>query len=207
MATVGKLTGPRPNREQSGIILAAAVTAAASLIPLSRAWLTSSDLGHGWAVPLLMGYLWWERWAERPAGVPRDAVGPLWWWTLPALMAVHFSLRLFLTPFPLWPAVLLGYTLVMAGVALASAWLLAGWPAVRWLAPPLILLASAIPLPSAFEAGVTRPCGNCSPRSRPRYAISLGCRPLPMARLSAWLRPRLGLTRPAAAYAPCRRAS
>jgi exosortase len=72
-------------------------------------------------------------------------------------MAVHFSLRLFLTPFPLWPAVLLGYTLVMAGVALASAWLLAGWPAVRWLAPPLILLASAIPLPSAFEAGVTRP--------------------------------------------------
>ena len=38
------------------------------LVPLSAAWKLSPDAGHGWAVPMLMGYLYWERWSERPTG-------------------------------------------------------------------------------------------------------------------------------------------
>jgi exosortase/archaeosortase family protein len=106
---------------------------------------------------LLIAYLWWERWDERPALVPRGPLRAGWWLSLPFLLAAHLLLRLFLTPFPLWPAALLAYTLLMAAAALVGAWLLAGWPGVRWLAPPLLLLASALPLPSSFQIAIIQP--------------------------------------------------
>jgi exosortase len=143
-------------RGHVAVVAAGAVAAAVWLAPLSRAWSASADLGHGWAVPLLMAYLWWERWGERPARAARAPRGA-WGWALPALLAVHLLLRLCLTPFPLWPGAVLAYTLVMAGAATAGAWLLAGWPGVRWFAPPLLLLASALPLPSSFVSAIIQP--------------------------------------------------
>jgi len=92
----------------------------------------------------------------RSGKAPRAARGA-WWWAWFALWAIHLLLRLCLTPFPLWPGAVLAYTLVMAGAATAGAWLLAGWPGVRWFAPPLLLLASALPLPSSLVSAVIQP--------------------------------------------------
>lgn len=140
-----------------GLIVAAVVIAAAWLAPLGRAWSSSADLGHGWAVPLLIAYLWWERWGERPPPVARGPLAAGWWWALPVLLAADLVLRLLLAPFPLWPAALLADTLLLAAVALAGAWLLAGRSGVRWLGPPLVLLASALPLPSSVGPAVIQP--------------------------------------------------
>lgn len=125
------------------------------LIPAATAWHLAPDLGHAWAVPVLMAYLWWERWGERPmlddrAGTARRARVVLLT-TLGALGLLELPLRLLLTPFPLWPMLLATFTLLFAGVALAGAGLLGGAAAVRWVGGPLILLLSALPIPSLAE--------------------------------------------------------
>ena len=138
--------------------MTALALAAAWVLPVRVAWQNSPDLGHAWAVPLLMAYLWWERWAERPAlrapvGWPAGA-----WWVLAGLLvAIEFPLRLFLTPFPLWPVVLALYTALFLAVALLGAWRLAGAAGVRWLAGPLILVLSVLPVPSLLENGLIVP--------------------------------------------------
>lgn len=127
------------------------------LSPVVVSWHDSADLGHAWAVPLLMGYLWWERWGERPATLARAAV-PAGWWVLVVILAVvELPLRLLLTPFPLWPAVLALFTALAAAVALGAAWLAAGRAGLRWLAGPLLLLVSALPAPSVVESAVIIP--------------------------------------------------
>lgn len=127
------------------------------LVPLSAAWSQARDLGHGWAVPVLAAYLWWERWDERPANVERLRAGaPAWTAALFLALSAGF-LRLLLTPFPLWPLALTLYVALLAAIALGGAWLAAGRAGVRWLAGPLILLPGALPWPSFLEANVIAP--------------------------------------------------
>ncbi len=139
------------------IWLSVATFAACWLMPLQVTWATSSDLGHSWAVPLLIAYLWWERWDERPQGVARAPLG--WWcWVLLGAFAVALLFfRLLLTPFPLWPMLLLAYTATLVVAALAVAWMAAGWSGVRWVGAPLILLLSALPAPSIVETSLIVP--------------------------------------------------
>ena len=125
--------------------------------PLSTTWSVAPDLGHAWVVPVLMAYLWWERWHERPILLPRAVTSPLWWIAALAFATAHLFVRLFLTPFPLWPTALLLYTLLLAGAILAAGWLVAGSHGVRWIAGPLILLAGALPVPTALENALILP--------------------------------------------------
>lgn len=139
---------------------AVAILAAAWVLPVSGAWKYSPDLGHAWAVPLLMAYLWWERWAERPmltAATGGKRFGKGWWWLAGALVLAEVPLRLLLTPFPLWPMLLAGYTAIFAGIALLGAWGLAGCAGVRWVRGPLLLLVSVLPVPSMVENAVILP--------------------------------------------------
>jgi len=128
----------------------------AFVAPLSTTWSLAPDLGHAWVVPILMAYLWWERWPERPPLRSRAVSSPLWIAAL-AFAASHLFVRLFLTPFPLWPSALLLYTLLLAGAVLAAAWLVAGSHGVRWIAGPLILLAGALPVPTSLENALILP--------------------------------------------------
>ena len=133
------------------VTVGAAAAAILLLVPLGRAWKLAADLGHGWAAPLLIGYLLWERWPHRPAARPHP-VSAAWWAALIAAAAAALPLRLLLTPYPLWPALKWAYTALLIAVALAGAWLLAGRPGVRWLGGPLILLAAALPWESELES-------------------------------------------------------
>lgn len=144
---------------------AAALLGALWLVPVSTAWQLAPDLGHAWAVPVLMAYLWWERWAERPslgvAGgqVLSESTGRRVGSALLifAVAAVELPLRLLLTPFPLWPALLALFTVLFAGVTLAGAWSVAGRQGIRWIAGPLLLVVSALPIPSVAENLVILP--------------------------------------------------
>jgi exosortase len=126
------------------------------LVPLGTAWKLAPDLGHGWAAPLLMAYLWWERWNERPAlhaGRPRAVL----WFAAAAAGAAALPLRLLLTPFSLWPALIWVYVLLLVGLGLAAAGLLAGRAGVRWLGGPLVILAGALPWAYQVEQHIIFP--------------------------------------------------
>jgi exosortase len=134
----------------------AAALALIALIPLSHAWRLSTDLAHGWVVPLLMAYLWWERWPERPGCATHARNGGWWAWAILLPLAL-LPLRLLLTPFPQWPALLAVFVGGMLVIACTAAWLAAGFAGVRWFAPPLVLLLSAVPWPTAFDTHVIQP--------------------------------------------------
>lgn len=151
-------TGPSGSHASSILAgFAALGVALAWLAPLSATWRSAPDLGHAWAVPVLMAYLWWERWSERPRIASSTPLGAAWWIVALALALAHLPLRLLLTPFPLWPVLLVVYTLLLAGTALTIAWLTGGRAGLRWLAGPLILLVSALPMPSRIESAVIIP--------------------------------------------------
>jgi len=145
-------SGPSVQVRQTGLAtLAVIVLAACWFFPVTVSWRFAPDLGHAWAVPLLMAYLWWERWGERPALVNRGIPKSGWWLLAIAVGAVELPLRLLLTPFPQWPMLLATYTLLFVTVALTAAWLVAGRAGVRWIGSPLILLFSVLPVPSLVE--------------------------------------------------------
>ncbi len=146
-----------PRSPAAALWFAAFAATLAFVAPLSTTWSVAPDLGHAWVVPILMAYLWWERWHERPHLESRAVLSPVWWIATLAFAALHLFIRLFLTPFPLWPAALLAYTLLLAGSVLAATWLVAGARGIRWVAGPLILLAGALPVPSAIENALILP--------------------------------------------------
>lgn len=138
------------SRCQFGIWVGAFVIGGLMLVPLSTAWSLAPDLGHGWAAAILIAYLWWERWDQRP---PLRQARPGWvaWLFIGVVAVLIVPLRLLLTPYPLWPAALLGYLGVLVGLLLYSAALLAGRPGLRWVAAPLIILLGVVPWPGAVD--------------------------------------------------------
>ncbi len=146
-----------PSGRRLLVACAAAALTLSWLLPLHVTWSSAPDLGHAWVVPVLMAYLYWERWDERPAALPRAGLGARWWFFGAILVAAHLPLRLLLTPFPLWPSLLGVYLLLLVLTALAGAWLIAGRAGVRWTAGPLILLVSTLPVPSALENAIILP--------------------------------------------------
>ncbi len=124
---------------------------------LAAAWSNSADLGHAWAVPVLMAFLWWERWAERPVtSAPRDV--PRWLWAVAAVVVLlAVPVRLLTIPYPLLPTLLLGSVVGAAAVTALGAWLIAGREGLRWTLPPMVLLISALPTPSVIESGLIVP--------------------------------------------------
>ncbi len=105
--------------------LAAAGLTLLILTPLSAAWSQAPDLGHGWAAPLLIGYLLWERWGERPVLREPAKLGAIWWIGAVVVAAVALPMQLLLVPYPEWPALVWIYTLLLVGIGLTTAWVLA----------------------------------------------------------------------------------
>ena len=127
------------------------------LLPVSGAWENAPDLSHAWAVPLLMAYLWWERWGERPAPSARAPLRAGGWLLAAALGLLALPLRLLLTPFPLSPSLIVGYTALAGAAALTAAWFAAGRAGLRWTAGPLLLTLSAIPAPAMIQTSFIIP--------------------------------------------------
>jgi exosortase len=106
---------------------------------------------------MLIGYLYWERWADRPVIRPQSRLGWTWWLAAALLAAVALPFQLLLAPYPLWAALVWGYTALIIGAALAAAGRLSGAPGVRWLGGPLIILAGAVPWLTQIDQRVILP--------------------------------------------------
>ncbi len=133
---------------------AALVVAGLILVPLARAWDVAADLGHGWSAPILMSYLWWERWGERPQAantnnVTRRRRNP--WLVVVILASLALPLRLLLTPYPLWPMALALYVGLLVAAALIVVHRYFGWAGVCWVGGPLLLLPGVMPWPGMLD--------------------------------------------------------
>jgi len=145
---------PPPDYFRWGVI---GVLAAALLSPLTSAWSAAPDLGHGWLAPVLLAFLWWERWPELPTARPAPPHLALWTIALAALALALLPVRLLLTPYPFWPVAVALFTGAVVAAMLVLAGLLAGQAGVRWFGWPLLLLLGAVPWPSSIDTAVILP--------------------------------------------------
>lgn len=117
------------------------------LIALVRQWSNDEDMGHGFFVPLVAGYIVWQRWdtllkiERKPAWW---GVGLLVWGTLQAYIGM-LGAELFLQRSAFLIS-LVGMLLVMGGVEL-----------VKKLLLPLMILPFMIPIPAVIYNQITFP--------------------------------------------------
>ena len=110
-------------------------------------WWNDPDMGHGFFVPLVAGYIVWQRRQELLATEPR----PTWWGLL---LVVWGGLQLLIGT--------LGVELFTARTALVITligvvWTAGGPPVLRKLAFPLFLLFFMVPIPAVVYNSVTFP--------------------------------------------------
>ncbi len=125
-------------------------------LPFASAWNESPDLGHGWALPWLIGWLLWE----RRAAVASLQTGRLPWYAwlgLAGLGGGVLVVRLLLGAYPLLPTALWALGVMFVLFALSATALIGGAKAVRALAVPVALVLTGLPWPSAVENAVVLP--------------------------------------------------
>src|SRR4051794_5481635 len=88
---------------------------------LSAQWSVYSEYHYGWGVPILMAYLFWERWKTRPAPVSRPS-SPAWA-ALAAVSFVFWPTRLLHEANPIWRLTSWALGLEVIALALIVLWL------------------------------------------------------------------------------------
>ncbi len=154
---VGGQSQERAPGVPTGVFVAAVLLALVVLgLPFASAWSASPDLGHGWALPWLIGWLLWERRSSVVSAPPWELS---WyaWLGLVGLAAGVLVTRLLLGAYPLLPTVLWALGFIFVIFALSAAALLGGRKAVRVLAVPLLLMLAGLPWPSVVENAVVLP--------------------------------------------------
>lgn len=115
------------------------------LLRLVAQWSSDDDMGHGFFVPLVAGYIVWQRRDALARITPR----PSWW----GLAVVAFgALQLYFAT--LGAELFLARTAViitLTGIVLTAA----GRPALRLLAFPILLLLFMVPIPAIIYNQVT----------------------------------------------------
>jgi len=114
---------------------------------LVEQWWDDPDMGHGFFVPLVAGYIVWRRRDELAATEPR----PTWWGLL---LVVWGGLQLLVGT--------LGVELFTARTSLVITligvvWTVGGTPILRKLAFPLFLLFFMVPIPTVVYNSLTFP--------------------------------------------------
>jgi exosortase len=118
-----------------------------TLVPLVRQWVQDQDMGHGFFVPVLAGYIAWQKRQELMSA----PASPNWW----GLAIVAYGAFQFLIA-------TLGAELFLARTALIISLIgvvlfMGGTRALRILAFPLFLLCFMVPIPAVIYSQITFP--------------------------------------------------
>ncbi len=124
---------------------------------LTGEWDANEQYSHGWFIPLLAGWIFYQRWSSRPEAQP--AVGPLRFasYALLALLVLPSTVGVLIAgAYPDWRVVLwgLGAAAFLASLALTA--LAGGLPWVRHLSFAFVFALVAIPWPTAPERWLTQ---------------------------------------------------
>jgi exosortase len=117
------------------------------LIRMGTQWTNDDDMSHGFFVPAVAGYIAWRRKDELLAATPRPS---------------YIGLLLMLWAVFQMSVGILGAELFLQRTAfVASVWgavlFLGGWPYVRLLTLPLVMLPLMVPIPSVIYNQITFP--------------------------------------------------
>ena len=143
---------------------------------LTGEWEANQQYSHGWFIPLLAGWIFWQRWTTRPAAQPaRGLMLAACWLVLLALIFPAAVGILIAGAYPDWRIVLwgLGAAALLASVSLTA--LAGGWPWVRHFSFAYVFAMVAIPWPTGPERWLTQ-------------SLSLLA-----AQIAAWVLPLLGI--------------
>jgi exosortase len=117
-------------------------------------WTVDEDMGHGYFVPVIAGFIIWQRREELQAIKPRPS-----WWGLPLVLmggatvvVATMGVEVFLGRFAL--------LLTLTGIV----WLLGGMHFLRRMAFPLVLLFFMIPIPAIVYNRITLPLQDLATR-------------------------------------------
>jgi exosortase len=110
-------------------------------------WMTNEDMGHGFFVPLIAGYIVWQQWDEVKA-IP---IRPNWWGLALVLLGAVQSI-----------VATLGVEMFLSRSALiitltGVVWTLVGTAWLKKLSFPLLLLCFMVPLPALIYNSLTFP--------------------------------------------------
>lgn len=114
---------------------------------LIRIWSTDGDMGHGFFVPLVAGYIIWQRRGELAAVRAEPN-----YWGLVAILAGALLMVVGTLGAQIFVA-RVAFLLSLAGVV----YFLGGKPVMRLVAFPLFLLVFMIPIPAMIYARITLP--------------------------------------------------
>jgi len=118
------------------------------IVRLVTQWSNDEDMGHGFFVPLIAGWIAWQKLSEQPDGPPAT---PDW---RGLILLVWGALQLYIAT--------LGVELFLARTAIVitiigAVWLLGGIPSLRTYAFPLFLLFFMVPIPGVVYTQLTFP--------------------------------------------------
>ncbi len=119
---------------------------------LSAQWTVSPQYHYGWGVPVLMLYLFAQRWKTRPNTEHADLKNAIY---LAAVACLAFwPTRILHEANPIWRLTSWAMTLEVVGLTLAFIWIFAGKPWVRHFGFAISFFVLAVPWPSSIENGV-----------------------------------------------------
>jgi exosortase len=128
-----------------GILLLACY--APVLRALVHAWIYNEDMGHGFFVPLVAGYIVWQRRSELFSLKPEPS-----WWGLGVVLTGAIVLVVATLGAEVFLA-RLSFVITLTGMV----WMLGGRPFLKCLAFPLLLLLFMMPIPSVIYTRITFP--------------------------------------------------
>lgn len=118
-------------------------------------WSVNPTYAYGWAVPLLAGYLFFERWRTRPAGT--KSVASAAWLIVPALfLLAYLPVRVVQEANPDWVKINWMMAALIMGLSFCAVYSLAGWKGVRYCAFPILFCMTALPWPVWMEDNLTK---------------------------------------------------
>jgi exosortase len=124
-----------------------AICYAPVLIKLIANWYIDSDMGHGFFVPLIAGYIIWQQKDELMAMKPRPS-----WWGLPLVLWGGAQLIVGTLGVELFTE-RVAFVITVVGLILA----LCGFEILKKIAFPLFLLLFMIPIPAIIYNKITFP--------------------------------------------------
>lgn len=118
-------------------------------------WTVNATYAYGWAVPLLAGYLFYERWRTRPRKC-RPVYNRLWLIAPALLLLAYLPVRVIQEANPDWVKINWSMAGLVIGVSISAVFSVSGWRGALYCAFPILFCMTALPWPVWIEDSLTK---------------------------------------------------